>query len=104
MDNAIQWKACVAGAWTQEKARARGDTPRVSPSRAPVLSFAHYFQASATQAIHWMVQSVILILFRWIMFFPMDSAIRRLNNRGLEVNVPRTTGRILRDKHGCAAD
>ena len=25
-------------------------TPRVSPSRAPVISFAHYFQASATQA------------------------------------------------------
>ena len=25
-------------------------TPRVSPSRAPVLSFAHYFQAPATQA------------------------------------------------------
>ena len=25
-------------------------TPRVSPSRAPVISFAHYFQAPATQA------------------------------------------------------
>ena len=25
-------------------------TPRVSPSRAPVLSFAHYFEAPATQA------------------------------------------------------
>ena len=25
------------------------DTPGVSPSRAPVLSFAHYFQAPATQ-------------------------------------------------------
>ena len=24
-------------------------TPRVSPSRAPVISFAHYFQAPATQ-------------------------------------------------------
>jgi len=33
---------------------ARGEggslTPRVSPSRVPVLSFAHYFQAPATQA------------------------------------------------------
>ena len=29
---------------------ARGDTPRVSPSRAPVLSFPQYFQAPATQA------------------------------------------------------
>ena len=27
-----------------------GDTPRVSPSRAPVLSFARYSQAPATQA------------------------------------------------------
>ena len=38
---------------------ARGEvaftlTPRVSPSRAPVLSFAHYFQGPATQASpHW---------------------------------------------------
>ena len=36
-------------------ARGGGDresslTPRVSPSRAPVLSFTHYFQAPATQA------------------------------------------------------
>ena len=51
---------CVAGAWKQwaeEKTGAReGDTrrkrltPRVSPSGAPVLSFAHYFQAPVTQA------------------------------------------------------
>ena len=31
---------------------ARGEgAPRVSPSRAPVISCAHYFQAPATQAI-----------------------------------------------------
>ena len=47
--------AWVAGAWkwwAQEKTGAReGETltPRVSPSRAPVFSFAHYFQAPATQ-------------------------------------------------------
>ena len=42
---------------TKKKKRARKKetregrgTPRVSPSRAPVLSFAHYFQAPATQA------------------------------------------------------
>ena len=29
------------------------------------------------------VQSVILILIRWIVIYPMDSAIRRLNNRSL---------------------
>ena len=33
----------------QETREERG--PRVSPSLAPVLSFAHYFQAPATQAI-----------------------------------------------------
>ena len=32
------------------KKRALGKETRVSPSRAPVLSFAHYFQAPATQA------------------------------------------------------
>ena len=50
--------ACVASAWkwwAQGKTGARegdtrGDTLRVSPSRAPVFSFAHYFQAPATQA------------------------------------------------------
>ena len=36
---------------TRKNGRARrGLTPRVSPSRAPVLSFAHFFQAPATQA------------------------------------------------------
>ena len=47
---------CVAGAWkkwAKERTGAReGDTRgvRVSPSRAPVFSCAHYFQAPATQA------------------------------------------------------
>ena len=36
---------------TRKNGRARrGLTPCVSPSRAPVLSFAHFFQAPATQA------------------------------------------------------
>ena len=37
----------------KETREGRGSslTLRVSPSRAPVLSFAHYFQAPATQAI-----------------------------------------------------
>ena len=47
---------CVAGAWkkwAKERTGAReGDTRgvRVSPSRTPVFSCAHYFQAPATQA------------------------------------------------------
>ena len=35
--------------------RPHGNAIGVSPSRAPVLSFAHYFQAPATQAIHFHV-------------------------------------------------
>ena len=34
----------------KKKKRAREKETRVSPSRAPVLSFAHYFQAPTTQA------------------------------------------------------
>ena len=34
-------------------------------------------------SIQWIVQSVLLILIRWIVIYPMDSAIQRLNNRGL---------------------
>ena len=40
-------------------------------------------------AIQWIVQSVSLILIRWILIYPMDNAIRRLNNRGQEVGDPR---------------
>ena len=45
--------ACVADAWkqwAQEKPGAREGDTRVPPP-APVLSFTHYFQARATQAI-----------------------------------------------------
>ena len=35
-----------------EKENACEKETRASPLRAPVLSFAHYFQAPATQAIH----------------------------------------------------
>ena len=34
----------------RENRRARGTVTRVSPSRAPVFSCAHYLQAPATQA------------------------------------------------------
>ena len=59
----VQELVCVAGAWKErrkERTGAReGDTqgereplsPRVSPSRAPLFSCAHYFQAPATQAV-----------------------------------------------------
>ena len=38
--------------WNEVDARGEG-TPRVSPSRAPVFFFAHYFQAPATQALEY---------------------------------------------------
>ena len=37
-----------------------------------------------------MVQLVSLILIRWIVIYPMDSAIQRLNNRGLIGALSRT--------------
>ena len=49
--NANVWKwrlTTISTQWAQEK-RGREET-RVSPSRVPVLSFAHYFQAPVTQA------------------------------------------------------
>ena len=36
-------------------------------------------------AIQWIVQLVYLILIYWIKIYPVDSAIQRLNNWGLEV-------------------
>ena len=39
----------LGSSWHKKK-RAREKETRVSLSRAPVLSFAHYFQAPATQA------------------------------------------------------
>ena len=60
----------VVGTRKNGRARRRHSlTPCVSPSRAPVLSFARYFQAPATQAtfseereksVHWKTLSVAL--------------------------------------------
>ena len=48
----------------------RSLTPRVSPSRAPVLSFAHYFQAPATQAIRTAVFLTYDSLWVWFLKSP----------------------------------
>jgi len=34
-------------------------------------------------AIQWMAQLVFVVLIRWIVIRPVDSAIQRLNNQGL---------------------
>ena len=34
-------------------------------------------------AIHWITQLVLLVFIRWIVIYPLDSAIHRLNNWGL---------------------
>ena len=48
----LRSRRCTRKNVCASRRHARGDlTPRVSPSRGPVLSFAHYFQAPATQAI-----------------------------------------------------
>ena len=33
-------------------------------------------------AIHWITQLVLLVFIRWIVIYPLDSAIHRLNNWG----------------------
>ena len=33
-------------------------------------------------AIHWITQLVLLVFIRWIVIYPVDSAIHRLNNWG----------------------
>ena len=38
---------------------------------------------SAIHRIQWITQLVFLILIHWIVIYPVDSAIQRLNNRGL---------------------
>ena len=35
-------------------------------------------------AIHWITQLILIALIRWIMVYPVDSAIHPLNNWGLE--------------------
>ena len=61
----------------------RSLTPRVSPSRAPVLSFVHYFQAPATQAIIWIILGIFYSedLKSWI----LDQLNPKINNKALEV-------------------
>ena len=62
-------------------------TSRVSPSRAPVLSFAHYFQAPATQANSARIQRISIWetnrVNHWIEIYPSDSVIHLLNDWGL---------------------
>ena len=49
---------------TRKNARERTITPCVSPSGASVLSFAHYFQAPATQAsVKTFLNTVFQVLF-----------------------------------------
>ena len=50
-------------------------------------------------SIQWIVQSVFLILICWIVIYPMDSAIQRLNNRGLEAKLYRFTTVLLKLSH-----
>ena len=44
------------------------------------IGFPNIYQALVVQ---WIVQSVSLILIRWIVIYPMDSAIQLLKNCGL---------------------
>ena len=67
--------ACVEGSSGHKKKRAREKETCVSPSRAPVLSFARYFQAPATQASFRLIFSRICLLILPICCF--DGLINR---------------------------
>ena len=62
---------CVAGAWKwwAQENRVREKEAHVSPSRARVLFFAHYFQAPAMQAILFeeYILHKIIISFTYLM-------------------------------------
>ena len=45
------------------------------------------------KSIQWITQLVSLILIRWIVIYPVDSAIQRLNNWGKTSNVKATVKR-----------
>ena len=101
--------ACVACAWklgAQEKTGAREgdtrDTPCVSPSRAPVLSFALYFRAPATQANSSVVLSHCIIysvrssnsLSLWTNPVVWLHVLRKPLQHHLRFKILRTQGRI----------
>ena len=83
--SAIKWGlvACVAlGSRGHKKKRAREKETRegVSPSRAPVFSFAHYFQASAAQARGLDPSSVLIHRLFWlILMWEFRSVYERVN-------------------------
>ena len=59
---------------TRKNARERTITPCVSPSGASVLSFAHYFQAPATQAS---VKTFLNTVFQVLFFFRNEARFKR---------------------------
>ena len=63
--------ACIAGAWKcwAQENRVHEKETHVSPSRARVLIFAHYFQAPATQVILFeeYILHKIIISFTYLM-------------------------------------
>ena len=52
-------------------------------ARGVDLAWPARFIHLAAVVIQWIAQLVSLILIRWIVIYPVDSAIQRLNNRGL---------------------
>ena len=61
------------------------ENPNVSIGIHSLLTLP--YQALVVQkvvsTIHWIMQLFFVLLVRWIVIYPVDSAIQRLNNRGL---------------------
>ena len=69
--------------------RARGDATRAARFARPnrrACSQAIKFSKGILpdSAIQWITELVFVILIHWILFYPVDSDIRLLNNRGLD--------------------
>ena len=51
-------------------------SPLALPYQVPVVQ-------KVVSTIHWIMLLIFVLLMRWIVIYPVDSAFQRLNNRGL---------------------
>ena len=70
-------------------------SPRVSPSRAPVFSCAHYFQAPATQAINFQVFFCLLYRFYLKLHFHKFQSIANYWGKCLSDQTRKTTFKVI---------
>ena len=68
----------------------RKHTPASCSKGGSAIRWIDLYPVAVTQLV-----SLITILIRWILIYPVDSAIQRLNNRGQElISVAHDTGEV----------